>query len=191
MPIYRFGDFEIDSRSGELRRQGCRVRLRPQPAAVLQYLVERPYELVSRQEIRELLWPDGTFVQFDDGLNSCIKQIRAALRDDRARPHYVETLSRRGYRFIAPVEAADDGERPLHLRVAVVPFQGLTTDQEAREIADGLTAELTTQLAIAGRNCGVAVVTRLTGAPDTEPLTAPAADFVLTGSVRLSRGRVR
>ena len=110
MPVYRFGEFVLDTRSGELRRGSYRVRLRPQPAAVLEYLLQRPGEVVSRSDLREVLWPDGTFVHFDHGLNSCIKQLRAALLDSRSAPRFLETLPRRGYRFIGPVAASQANE---------------------------------------------------------------------------------
>ena len=103
MGYLRFGPFELDPRSGELRRGPYRVRLRPQPCAALCHLVEHAGEFVSRVELRQRIWPEGTFVHFDQGLNSCIKQIRAALGDDPRRPRYIETFFRRGYRFIAPV----------------------------------------------------------------------------------------
>lgn len=107
MGAYRFGPFELDARSGELRRGAYRVRLRPQPCAALSFLVQHAGEFVSRAELQERIWPEGTFVHFDQGLNSCIKQIRAALGDNPRRPRYIETLSRRGYRFLVPVEAVD------------------------------------------------------------------------------------
>ena len=100
MAVYRFGDYTLDTSSGELLRGGYRVRLRPQPAALLEYLLQRPGTVVSRDELRRVLWPEGTFVHFDHGLNSCVKQLRAALMDDRATPRFLETLPRRGYRFI-------------------------------------------------------------------------------------------
>ena len=100
MAVYRFGDYTLDTSSGELLRGGYRVRLRPQPAALLEYLLQHPGEVVSRDELRRVLWPEGTFVHFDHGLNSCIKQLRAALMDDRVLPRFLETLPRRGYRFI-------------------------------------------------------------------------------------------
>ena len=106
MPVYRFGEFVLDTRSGELRRGSYRVRLRPQPAAVLEYLLQRPGDVVSRSDLRDVLWPEGTFVHFDHGLNSCIKQLRAALLDSRSAPRFLETLPRRGYRFIGPVAAS-------------------------------------------------------------------------------------
>jgi DNA-binding winged helix-turn-helix (wHTH) protein len=108
MGIYRFGEFSLDTQSGELRRGSYRVRLRPQPAAILEYFVQHPDTVVTRQDLRRVLWPDGTFVHFDHGLNSCIKQLRAALLDRRGAPRYLETLPRRGYRFIAPVTRSED-----------------------------------------------------------------------------------
>jgi DNA-binding winged helix-turn-helix (wHTH) protein len=106
MALYSFGVFRFDTRTGEVRNAVGRTCLRPQPSRVLAYLVERRGECVSRDELRGVLWPDGTFVQFDHGLNSCIKQIRAALGDSRRSPRYVETLVKRGYRFVAPVQGA-------------------------------------------------------------------------------------
>jgi cholera toxin transcriptional activator len=107
MPRYRFGVFEFDSATGELRGTGGRVRLRPQPARALAHLLARPGEFVSRGELQRAVWPDGTFVHFDYGLNSCMKQIRAALGDSRSAPAYIETLVKRGFRFIARVDVVE------------------------------------------------------------------------------------
>ena len=101
---YRFGVFEADSATGELRRQGLRVKLNAQPFQVLLMLLERQGELVTREEISRQLWPDGTFVDSDHGLNSAMNRIREALGDNASNPRFVETLARRGYRFLAPVE---------------------------------------------------------------------------------------
>jgi len=100
---YRFDVFEFDSATGEVVRGGHCVRLRPQPARALTLLLERHGELVSRAELQRAIWPEGTFVHFDHGLNSCMKQIRAALGDGRSAPAYIETLVKRGFRFVAPV----------------------------------------------------------------------------------------
>ena len=105
--LYRFGEFAFDTTSGELRREGYLVRLRPQPSAVLDYLLRHRGEVVTRDELRRLLWSEGTFVHFDHGLNSCIKQVRGALSDDRGAPCYLETIPRRGYRFIGVVGVED------------------------------------------------------------------------------------
>ena len=99
----RFGDFELDAQSGTLLRQGRRVRLQPQPLRVLALLVERAGEVVSRDDIRRTIWDQATFVEFDQGLNYCIRQIRQALNDDAVKPAFVETLKKRGYIFGATV----------------------------------------------------------------------------------------
>ena len=101
---YRFGIFEVDSTTGELRRKGMRVKLHAQPLQVLFMLLERPGEMVTREEICRELWPDGTFVDYEHGLNSAINRLRETLGDKASNPRFVETLARRGYRFVAPVE---------------------------------------------------------------------------------------
>ena len=101
---YRFGVFEANATLGELRRQGVRIRLNAQPFQVLLMLLERPGELLTREEISRALWPDGTFVDYDHGVNSAVNRIREALGDTAGNPRFVETLARRGYRFVAPVE---------------------------------------------------------------------------------------
>ncbi|HEY4380807.1 MAG TPA: transcriptional regulator [Acidobacteriaceae bacterium] len=109
--LYRFGVFEADPSLGELRRQGVRIKLNAQPFQVLSLLLERPGELLTREEISRELWPDGTFVDYEHGVNSAVNRIREALGDTAGNPRFVETLARRGYRFVAPVErigVADD-----------------------------------------------------------------------------------
>ncbi len=101
---YRFGAFEADAFTGELRKQGVRIKLNAQPFQVLVMLLERPGELLTREEISQELWPEGTFVDSEHGVNSAINRIREALRDTASNPRFVETLARRGYRFVAPVE---------------------------------------------------------------------------------------
>lgn len=101
----RFGTFEVDLRSGELRRNGFRVKLQEQPLQVLAELLERPGEVVTREELRTRLWPADTFVDFDHSLNAAIRRLRDALGDSAENPTFVETVARRGYRFLAPVTA--------------------------------------------------------------------------------------
>jgi DNA-binding winged helix-turn-helix (wHTH) protein len=96
----RFGPFELDVRSGELRRNGTTVRLQPQPLKVLLSLASRPGDVVTREELQAEVWPAGTFVDFEQSLNFCVRQIRSALGDNANAPHYVETLPRRGYRWV-------------------------------------------------------------------------------------------
>jgi DNA-binding winged helix-turn-helix (wHTH) protein len=101
---YRFGAFEADVSTGELRRQGIRLRLNAQPFQVLCLLLDRPGELLTRDEIARELWPDGVYVDADHGVHSAVNRIREALGDAAASPRFIETLARRGYRFVAPVE---------------------------------------------------------------------------------------
>ena len=105
--LVRFGVFEADLRSGELRKNGAKIRLPGQPFEVLAAMLERPGEVVTREELQKRLWPDGTFVDFDHSLGNAINKIREALGDSAESPRFVETLSRRGYRFITPVERLD------------------------------------------------------------------------------------
>jgi TolB-like protein/DNA-binding winged helix-turn-helix (wHTH) protein/Flp pilus assembly protein TadD len=104
---YRFGVFELDLRAGELRKHGLRVRLQEQPFQVLAALLEHPGEVVTREEIQKKLWPADTFVDFDHGLNKTINKIREALGDSAESPRFVETVARRGYRFLAEVKVVD------------------------------------------------------------------------------------
>src|SRR6267154_2044201 len=101
--ILRFGVFEVDVRSGELRKQGVRVKLQEQPFQVLTVLLQCPGEVVTREELRNQNWPADTFVDFDNSLNTAINKLREALGDSADSPRFIETLPRRGYRFIAPV----------------------------------------------------------------------------------------
>jgi DNA-binding winged helix-turn-helix (wHTH) protein len=102
--IRRFGPFELDIDAVELRREGRRVKLQPQPFKLLLLLTSRPGSLITREQIRTDLWPEGTFVAFDQAVNFAIKQIRDALGDSADRPVYLETVPRQGYRFVAPVD---------------------------------------------------------------------------------------
>jgi TolB-like protein/DNA-binding winged helix-turn-helix (wHTH) protein len=101
--IFGFGPFEADVRAGELRKNGTKVPLQEQPFQVLAVLLERPGELVRRDELRQRVWPRDTFVEFDHALNTAVKKIRSALGDDANAPRYIETIPKRGYRFVAPV----------------------------------------------------------------------------------------
>ena len=102
--LYRFGIFELDTAKGELRRRGLRVKLHAQPLQILTLLLEHPTDILTREEIARVLWPNGTFVDFDHGVNSAINRLRDALGDKAANPRFVETLARRGYRWLVPVE---------------------------------------------------------------------------------------
>lgn len=110
---YRFGVFEADAATGELRRQGLRIRLKAQPFRLLLMLLERPGELVTREEISGALWPQDTFVDFEHGVNSAINRLREALGDTATNPRFIETLPRRGYRFLAPVQRVGDVDQAV------------------------------------------------------------------------------
>ena len=110
--LVRFGAFGVDLRAGELRKDGRRIRLQEQPFQILTLLLERPGEAVSREDLRQKLWPTDTFVDFDHGLNSAVARLRGALNDSAERPKYVETVGRRGYRFIGTINEQMEAARP-------------------------------------------------------------------------------
>jgi len=119
----RFGVFEVDLRAGQLTKRGLRLRLQEQPFQVLAMLLEKPGELVSREELRSRLWP-RTIVDFDHGLNKAINKIREALGDSVENPRFVETVARRGYRFLADVEAIHAPSRQLEAATDVAGDAG-------------------------------------------------------------------
>ena len=110
LSVRRFGVYEFDPRSGELLKHGLRIHLEGQPLAILRMLLERPRELLTREELQKNLWPGDTFVDFDHSLNAAIKRLRRVLNDSASTPRYIETLAGRGYRFIAPVEQSETAE---------------------------------------------------------------------------------
>src|SRR5712692_6292385 len=104
LQAYRFGGFEFDPRAGELRKQGRRIKLQGQPLDILTVLLERPGEVVTREELQKRLWPADTFVDFEHSLNAAVKRLREALDDSADTPRFIETLPRRGYRFIGTLD---------------------------------------------------------------------------------------
>jgi len=141
--VVRFGDFEADFRAGELRKQGVKIKLQKQPFQVLEMLLERPREVISREELRQRIWPADTFVDFDQGLSNAIKRLRDALSDSAESPRFIETVPRRGYRFIGPLWTGAGRIESL----AVLPLENLSRDPEQEYFADGLTEALITNLA--------------------------------------------
>lgn len=129
---FRFGVFEADSSTGELRRQGIRVKIHAQPFQVLLMLLERPGEVLTREEISRALWSDGTFVDYDHGVNSVINRIREALGDVANSPRYVETLARRGYRFLAQVEKISSGPETDSIPPAPAEFAARETEPRVK-----------------------------------------------------------
>jgi TolB-like protein/DNA-binding winged helix-turn-helix (wHTH) protein/thioredoxin-like negative regulator of GroEL len=131
--VCRFGMFELDLATGELQKAGRAVRLAPQPTRVLIALVERGGRIVSRDELRASIWGNDTFVDFEQGVNFCIKQIRAALGDEADNPRFVETMPKRGYRLIAPIErfASTDAPASVHEAPVVVPVASVEIPRPA------------------------------------------------------------
>jgi TolB-like protein/DNA-binding winged helix-turn-helix (wHTH) protein/Tfp pilus assembly protein PilF len=150
----RFANFDIDLRSGDIRKNGRKVRLPDQPFRILLLLLERPGELVTREELRLKLWPADTFVDFDHGLNNAISRIREAFGDSAENPRFIETLPRRGYRFIAPVDVEAHGGAPV-----VAPVSPPAVDGEASlRLAPGLVARLPLQRWLAAIATGGVVI---------------------------------
>jgi TolB-like protein/DNA-binding winged helix-turn-helix (wHTH) protein/Tfp pilus assembly protein PilF len=130
-PIYRFGSFELHPRTRELYKAGTKVRLRPQPFQVLKILVERAGDLVSREELRDLLWSAETFVDFEHGLNTSIKELRGVLSDSASEHRYIETLPKLGYRLIVPVEM----DEPTPVKEAIAQLQADAGNLASKEIS--------------------------------------------------------
>jgi TolB-like protein/Tfp pilus assembly protein PilF len=187
----RFGAFEADFRAGELRKCGIKIKLQEQPLQILQMLLEHPGEIVTREELRQKIWPVDTFVDFEQGLYNAVQRLRYALKDSPDRPRFIETLSRRGYRFIGTI---DSSLRPIEA-LAVLPLENLSRDPEQEYFADGLTDSLITTLAKIGR---LRVVPRITAMqykgvhkPICEIARQLEVDAIVVGTVLRSGGRVR
>ena len=200
--LIRFGFFEVDTQSGELRRQGSKVNLQEQPFRALVLLLERPGEVVTREELNKRLWPENTFVDFERGLNKAINKLRTALRDNAEKPCFIETLPQHGYRFIAPVEniaPVRDRVRPQHPpnidSLAVLPLENLSGDPAQEYFSDGLTEELICAVA---RIASLRVISRTSvmpykGARKSLPAIAKElrVDAIVEGSVARSDQKVR
>ena len=190
--IICFGPFELDARTGELRKRGKRIRLAPQPASLLTLLATRPGQLVTRDEIRRHLWSGDVFVEYERSLNACLAHLRATLGDRADSPRYIETSPRRGYRFIAPVHRSRPFPQPT---VAVLPLVNLTSDPAVEYFVDGLTEALITELASisALRVISHQSVIHLKGSSRTLPEIAGelGADALIEGSAICEAGRVR
>src|SRR3982750_1241528 len=112
MAVFQFGVFELDMQTGELRKHGVKLKLQQQPIQVLSILLEHAGEVVTRQDLQKRLWSENTFVDFDNAINSAVRKLRDALSENADAPRYIETLSRRGYRFIAPVSRRQTATEP-------------------------------------------------------------------------------
>ncbi|HEV2133995.1 MAG TPA: winged helix-turn-helix domain-containing protein [Terracidiphilus sp.] len=149
---HRFGVFQADLEQGELRKFGTPVRIQDKPFRLLAVLLERPGEVVSREELRGRLWPADTFVEFDDGLNAAVKKLRAALNDTADRPHFIETVPKRGYRFVAPlIREEDRGSVPPDQPIAALPQPELKRSSlRERLLRFGVPAAVAVLLLVAG-----------------------------------------
>ena len=196
MSRVQFDQFELDLASGELCKGGAPVRLQPQPLKVLTLLARRAGQLVMRDEIQKEVWTDHTFVDFDQGLNYCIRQIRTALSDNAESPRYIETVPRRGYRFLAHVRSVSSAaERRVML--LVLPFENLSGDAEQEYFSDGLTEEMISQLGrLNPQRLGVIARTSAMRYKHTDKSIEMigrelGVSYVLEGSVRRAGDRVR
>ncbi len=201
--VARFGSFELDLRAGELRKHGLRIRLPEQSFQILVMLLEHPGELVAREEIQAKLWPHDTVVEFDHSINTAIRRLRDALSDSADHPRFVETLARRGYRFISAVEwvepAPARGEPapavPAEKSVAVLYFENVSEVKEDEYFRDGITEDIITELSKIGELWVFSRSSVL--AYRDKPLSAPQvgrqlnASYVLEGSLRRSGNRLR
>jgi TolB-like protein/Tfp pilus assembly protein PilF len=198
--IVRFGNFAVDLRSGELRKAGIKIKLQEQPFKILSALLERPGEMVSREELRQRIWPQESFGDFDHAVNIAVAKLRAALNDSAEKPQFIETLHRRGYRFVCHVnalgaEAAARRDGVAGPSIAVLPFANLSADPANEYFCDGLAEELINTLSKVEQ---VRVVAR-TSAFSFKGKQADVREIgqklnvsaVLEGSVRKSGNRLR
>jgi len=193
--ILHFDVFELDTGAGELRRQGDRIKLPPQPFRVLELLVRRSGEVLTREEIREHVWCNDTFVDFEQGLNFCIRQIREALGDTAGAPRFIETLPRRGYRFLVPVEISASVEPKIVTRLIVLPFRMLRPDPETEFLAFSLPDALTTSLSALKSlvvRSSLAGARFAGGAHDLKTIAAEAdVDLIVTGTLLSAGDEIR
>ena len=194
----RFGVFEVDLRAGELRKRGLRIKLQEKPLQVLAALLAQPGKVVSREELRRSLWAGDTFVDFDHSINIAIAKLRQALGDSVTNPRYIETLSRHGYRFIAPVENRPRVSAPAGKTMMVVlPFENISGDPGQDYFSEGLTEEMITQLGrLHPRRLGIIARTTAMHYRGTTKRADQigqelGVDYILEGSVRRAADRVR
>jgi len=199
MSLIRFGEFELNEQTFELLKNGAPVRIQQQPARVLAFLLNHRGALVTREQIRLAIWGEDTFVDFEQGLNFCIRQIRLALNDQAEHPRHIETLPRLGYRFISQIQKSGDGEPAAaekHLRIAVVPVEELS-GREGDYFAAGLTEDMISALSrIDPARLRVTAIPRLESgdemAQNLDRLRRELnLDYLLRGTVRRSGDTLR
>ena len=196
-PILRFGAFEVDANSRELRKHGVRISLEGKPFEILLTLLENPGQVITRKTLRQKLWPDS-YVRFEQSLNTAMNKLRGSLGDSSASPRYVETLPRLGYRFIVPVEKlhkARDARNKVML--AVLPLDNLSGDAEQTYFVDGLFEELLSELGqLNPKRLGViartsSMIYRNTSKTVDQIAAELRVDYVMEGSVRLDKKKKR
>src|ERR1700733_9176985 len=199
MCVIRFGEFELDEQTLQLRKNGALTHIQQQPARVLALLVNHRGSLVTREQLRLAIWGKDTFFYFEQGLNFCIRQIRLALNDQAEHPLHIETLPRLGYRFISQIEKCGDGEpapAEKRIRIAVVPIEDLSGESEGY-FAAGLTEDMISALSrIDPGRLRVTAVPKLNSGGATADHIAQLQlhldlDYLLRGSVRRSAGMLR
>jgi len=189
----RFAAFAVDLQAGQLRKSGVKIRLQEQPFQMLSVLLERPGEVVTREELRKRLWSGDTFVDFEHSLATAVKKLRRALGDSATDPQFIETLPRRGYRFIAALEAEPRAGKPI---LAVLPFESLTGDAGQEYFSDGMTEEMIARLGrLRPERLGViawaSAIRYKNSVKDIDQIGRElGADYVLKGSVRRAGNRV-
>jgi adenylate cyclase len=191
LPTARFGAFELDPSAGELRRQGVKIRLQEQPFRILQMLVQSPGRVITREELQAALWPGNSYVDFDQGLNRAINKLREALGDSAESPRLIETLARRGYRFIGDLGS----QHATGHSIAVLPFINMSAEPDNEYFADGITEEIINALA---QITGLHVVARSSAFSFKGKHVDPRAvgeqlgvTTVLEGSVRKAGNQLR
>lgn len=190
--VLRFDRFEVDLASGQVRKNGLRLHLREQCFQVLASLLERPGEVVTRDDLRRRLWPDDVNVDFDNNLNRAVATLREALGDSAERLRFIETLPKRGYRFLGDVSGIAPSSEPApssRVRVVVLPFVNLSGDPAQEYLSDAMTDEVITELASVGPDLGVIARTTAMRYKGTQKDVARigrelAVDYVVEGSVR-------
>jgi TolB-like protein/tetratricopeptide (TPR) repeat protein len=196
--VLRFDRFEVDLASGQVRKNGLRIHLREQCFQILASLLERPGQVVSRDDLRRRLWPDDVTVDFENNLNRAIATLREALGDSAERPRFVETLPKRGYRFLAEVSdvtPSSEPGRPRRVGLVVLPFANLSADPAQEYFSDAMTDEVITELASVAPDLGVIARTTAMRYKGTQKDVRQIGhelrvDYVVEGGVRCEADHV-
>jgi TolB-like protein/Tfp pilus assembly protein PilF len=197
--LIRFGSFELDVGTAQLRCGGVLSRLQPQPAKVLSLLACNPGVLITRAQLRQHIWGDETFVDFEQALNFCIRQIREVLGDDAKSPRFIETLPRRGYRFLATAEMVAQSPTPAAavLRIGVMPFGNPGSEEQDDYFSEGLTGEMMSMLSRLARGRLRVIARETMQRSRTEGMDLGrlrrelCLDYLLEGTIRRSPDRIR